>query len=181
MRILAEDTMALIIDFQEKLLPVINNREELMHNTGILIKGLKALSIPMLVTQQYTKGIGMTVGEVREAIGDAFDYFDKLSFSCAEDDTILAQITKNRKNNIIICGIEAHICVLQTVIDLIGKGYNVILVEDCVGSRTEINRQTGIKRAIAEGAFPATYESVLFELTRKAKTNVFKEISGLIK
>ncbi len=181
MRILAEDTMALIIDFQEKLVPVMDNREELMHNTEILLKGLKLLNIPMLVTQQYTKGIGMTVSEVMEAVGEPFEYYDKLSFSCAEDMIALEKITEYRKNNIIICGIEAHICVLQTVIDLIAKGYNVILVEDCIGSRKESNRQVGIKRAIKEGAIPTTYEAILFELTRRAKTDVFKEISRLIK
>ncbi|MDD3172957.1 MAG: isochorismatase family protein [Herbinix sp.] len=181
MRILAEDTLALVIDFQERLVPVINNKDELLHNTEILIKGLKALQIPMLVTQQYTKGIGMTVPEITEAIGEVFTFQDKLTFSCAENEEILSKIAESGKNNIIICGIEAHICVLQTVIDLIAKGYNVILVEDCVGSRRERDRQVGIKRAIAEGAIPTCYESILFELTRVAKTDVFKEISRLIK
>ena len=181
MRILAEDTMALIIDFQERLVPVINNNEELLHNTEILIKGLRALDIPMLVTQQYTKGIGMTVPVLAEAIGEGFNYDDKITFSCVEDEVIFHKIVESGKRNIIICGIEAHICVLQTVVDLIANGYNVILVEDCVGARKESDRQVGIQRAVMEGAFSTTYESILFELTRVAKTEVFKEISRLIK
>ena len=181
MRILAEDTMALIIDYQERLVPVMNNKEELIHNTEILIKGLRALNIPMLITQQYTKGIGMTVPALVEAVGENFEYDDKITFSCAEDENIYHKIVECGKQNIIICGIEAHICVLQTVIDLIEKGYNIILVEDCVDSRKESDRQVGIKRAIKEGAIPTTYESILFELTRVAKTDVFKEISRLIK
>lgn len=181
MRILAQDSLALIIDFQERLMPVINKSDELLHNTEILIKGLKALNIPMVVTQQYTKGIGMTVPIIREAIGEEFTYYDKLTFSCAENEEILSQIAGSGKKNIVICGIETHICVLQTVINLIDKGYNVILVEDCVGSRKESDRQVGIKRAMKEGAIPASYESILFELTRVAKTDVFKEISRLIK
>ena len=181
MRILSEDTLALLVDFQERLVPVINHDVELIHNTEILIKGLKALGIPIIVTQQYTKGIGMTVTELATAIGDDFSFFDKLTFSCAEDVTILSKIAETGKSNIIVCGIEAHICVLQTVIDLIAKGYHVILVEDCVGSRKESDRQVGIRRAIAEGAVITSYESILFELTRVAKTEVFKEISRLIK
>jgi nicotinamidase-related amidase len=181
MRILAEDTMALVIDFQERLVPVIDKNEELLHTTEILVKGLRALNIPLVVTQQYTKGIGMTVPVIAAAAGEDSPYYDKLTFSCAEDEVIFHKIAESGRHNIIICGIEAHICVLQTVIDLIAKGYNVILVEDCVGSRKEKDRQAGIKRAIAEGALPATYESILFELTRVAKTDVFKEISRLIK
>jgi nicotinamidase-related amidase len=181
MRITAEDTMALIVDFQERLVPVIDQQEELIHNTQILIKGLQALQIPMVITQQYTKGIGMTVPALAELYGENFTYEDKVSFSCAEDEATLAKIKGLGKKNIIVCGIEAHICVLQTVIDLIAMGYNVLLVEDCIGSRKESNRQIGIRRALQEGAVPTSYESILFELTRVAKTDVFKEISRLIK
>ncbi|HHV10139.1 MAG TPA: isochorismatase family protein [Clostridiales bacterium] len=181
MRIIAEDTLALIVDFQERLVPAINNQEMLLHNTEILIKGLRALKVPMLVTQQYTKGIGMTVPVLADAIGEEFNYLDKITFSCAEDRAIYQKIKESGKGNIIICGIEAHICVLQTVVDLKAKGFNVILVEDCVGSRKESDRQVGIKRALQEGAVPTSYESILFELARVARTDVFKEISKLIK
>lgn len=181
MRILAEETMALIVDYQERLVPVIDRNEELLHHTQILMKGLQVLGIPMLITQQYTKGIGMTVPELTEILGDSFTYEDKVSFSCAGDESILEKIKSLSKKNIIVCGIEAHICVLQTVIDLIALGYQVILVGDCVGSRRENDRKVGIKRAVLEGAIPTTYESILFELTRVAKTDTFKEISKLIK
>ncbi len=181
MRIIADDTLALIVDFQERLVPAINNQEMLLHNTEILIKGLRALNIPMLVTQQYTKGIGMTVPVLADAAGEEFNYLDKITFSCAEDGAIYQKIVESGKHNIIICGIEAHICVLQTVVDLRAKGFNVILVEDCVGSRKESDRQVGIKRALQEGAVPTSYESILFELARVARTDVFKEISRLIK
>lgn len=181
MRILAEETMALIIDFQERLVPVINHSEELLRSSSILVKGLKALGIPMMVSQQYTKGIGMTVPAITEAVGEDFTYYDKVAFSCAEDDKLLEKIRETGKRNIILCGIEAHICVLQTAIDLIAMGYNVILVEDCIGSRRESDRTAAVRRAEAEGAIITSYESILFELTRVAKTEVFKIISGLIK
>jgi nicotinamidase-related amidase len=181
MRLLAEDTMAIVIDIQERLVPVIHDNEELLHNTQILIKGLQTLGIPMVVTQQYTKGIGMTVPALSEVFGEDFAYYDKLSFSCAGDEAILKKIEATGKKNVIICGIEAHICVLQTVIDLIANGYQVILVEDCVSSRKERDRQVGIKRAVSEGAILTSYESILFELTRVAGTEVFRSISRLIK
>lgn len=181
MRILVEDTLALIIDFQERLLPVIHDSETVIQNSSILVKGLKALGVPMITTQQYTKGIGMTVTGIMDSMGDDFTYYDKVTFSCAEDTEILHKIEESGKKNIIISGVEAHICVLQTVIDLISKGYNVILVEDCIGSRKENDRAVAIQRAAAEGAILTTYESILFELTRVAKTDVFKTISKLIK
>ena len=181
MRILAEETMALVIDFQERLVPVINHSEELLRSSSILVKGLKALGIPMVVSQQYTKGIGMTVPAITEAVGEDVSYYDKVAFSCAEDEKLLLKIRETGNKNIILCGIEAHICVLQTAIDLMAMGYNVILVEDCIGSRRESDRITAVRRAHAEGAIITTYESILFELTRVAKTEVFKLISSLIK
>ncbi len=181
MRILAEETMALVVDFQERLLPVIDQSEELLRRSGILVKGLKALGIPMVVSQQYTKGIGMTVPAIAEAVGEDFAYLDKLAFSCAEDEQLLAKLREIGRKNIILCGIEAHICVLQTAIDLLAMGYQVILVEDCIGSRKENDKAVAIRRAEAEGAVLTTYEAILFELTRVAKTDLFKTISGLIK
>ena len=181
MRIVAEDTLGLIIDFQERLVPVIHQNDEVIHNAQILIQGLNILEIPMIVTQQYTKGIGMTVPPIIEAVGGKFQYQEKLTFSCADDENILRKIEESGKKNIIICGIEAHICVLQTVVDLLGKNYHVILVEDCIGSRKENDKSVGVQRAMAEGAVLTTYESILFELTRKAKTDTFKQISKLIK
>lgn len=181
MRILAEDTMALVIDFQEKLMPVIHKNEELLHNVQILIKGLRTLNIPMLVTQQYTKGIGMTVSEITNIFGDEFTYEDKIAFSCMDDENIANKINESTKENIIVFGVEAHICILQTVIDLIEEGYKVILVEDCIGSRKLNDKNIAVKRAIQEGAIITTYEALLFELTRIAKGDVFKTISKLIK
>ncbi len=181
MRILKEDTMAIIIDFQERLVPAIYNNEQLIKNNQILIQGLNALNIPMVVTQQYTKGIGMTVEEIKCNFLDEFEYFDKVTFSCVDDEQILSKVQEIDKKNIIVCGVEAHVCVLQTVIDLKEKGYNVILVQDCIGSRKENDKLIGIERAANEGAVISTYESILFELTRKAGNDTFKTISKLVK
>jgi nicotinamidase-related amidase len=181
MRIIAEETMAIVIDFQERLVPVMEKKDEILSNTEILIQGLNVLKVPIVVTQQYTKGLGMTVDSIKNVIGEEFKYYDKTSFSCYDDDVIVEVIKKYNKKNIIICGIEAHVCVLQTVVDCIAAGYEVILVEDCISSRKTNDKQVGIKRAVNEGAKLTTYESILFELTRKAGSDTFKTISKLIK
>lgn len=181
MRILTEDTMAIVIDYQERLMPVIHNSDQLIHNSAILLKGLKTLGIPMVVTQQYTKGLGMTVEPIADVFGEEFTYYDKTTFSCLDDENIRKAVEEMGKKNVIVCGAEAHICVQQTVIDLIAMGYHVILVEDCIGSRKEKDYETALRRAAMEGAIPATYEAILYELTRMAKTDIFKEISRLTK
>ena len=181
MRISPKDTLALIIDIQEKLVPVMEEKETFIHNSVILLKGLNTLEIPMLITQQYSKGLGMTVEPIQTVIGDTFQYFDKVTFSCYDDEAIAEKIKSYHKKNIIICGIEAHICVLQTVIDCISEGYQVIVVEDCISSRKRNDKEIAIQRMIQEGAIVTTYESILFELTRKAGSEPFKVISKLIK
>lgn len=181
MRIKPEDTMALIIDFQEKLMPVINNKDKLLTNTVILLEGLKILEIPALITQQYTKGLGMTVEQIKNIYNNEFEYLEKITFSSYDDKNIKAVIDQQNKKNIIICGIEAHICVLQTVIDCTEAGYQVIIVEDCISSRKENDKAIALQRFQQEGVIITTYESILFELTRKAGNDKFKEISKLIK
>ncbi len=180
MRILKEDTMALVIDFQEKLMPVMDKAEALEARTGILLKGLRTLEVPMLFTQQYTRGIGMTIPSLFEAAGEE-KYFDKITFSCMDDEAIRNAVEAGGKKNVIVCGIESHICVLQTCIDLKEAGYTPILVVDCMSSRKESDKEIAILRAQQEGILLTTTEAILFELTRKAGNPTFKEISRLIK
>ena len=181
MRIKLEDTLALIIDYQDKIVPAMNKKEELLQNTQKLIEGLKILGVPSIVSQQYTKGLGMTIPEIKELYGEEFSYFDKKTFSCMDDADISEKLASSNKKNIIVCGIEAHVCVLQTVIDLISAGYNVILVEDCISSRKKHDKKIALQRMQSEGAILSTYESILFELTRVSGTDTFKQISRLVK
>lgn len=176
MRIEKEQSVALVIDYQEKLVPVMNDRELLIHNSEILLKGLQALEVPMYITQQYTKGLGMTVKEITEAAGTSA-YTDKISFSAF--DCIKDKIWD--KKYVIICGIETHICVLQTVIDLKEAGYIPVIVTDCVSSRAPYNKEMGLERMKQEGAVFTTYESLLFELLKEAGTLTSKKIQALIK
>jgi nicotinamidase-related amidase len=130
----------------------------------------------MIITQQYTKGLGMTVEAITEAAGTK-EYIDKISFTafdCVKDKICAKQF-------IIVCGIEAHICVLQTVIDLKAAGFIPVLVADCVGSRKEMDKQVALERARQEGAIVTTYESLLFELLQVAGTETSKKIQKLIR
>lgn len=176
MRIEREHTAALIVDFQERLVPAIADHEALMERVRILLRGLKVLEIPMIVTQQYTKGLGMSVPEVWEASGET-EYLDKISFSALE----VAEPKIHDKKYILVCGMEAHCCVLQTVIDLAGAGYVPVLVTDCIGSRRESDREMAIRRAEQEGAVLTSSEAILFELLKEAGTPLSKAILNIVK
>lgn len=180
MRLLTEQSIALIIDIQERLFPHIAEKENLLVNTTILTKGLQALGLPIIVTQQYTRGLGSTINQVKDTMA-SFQPVEKTAFSCCDEPAFTKQLTNSGKKNVIIAGIETHVCVLQTAIDLIASGYNPVIVEDCVSSRTISNKKIAIERLCAEGAVITSYESVLFELCRFASTDVFKTISKLVK
>ena len=176
MRIERENTVALVIDYQEKLVPVMYEKEILIQNSAILLAGLRQLGIPMLVTQQYTKGLGITIQEIREAM-ESDDYIDKISFTAFN--SVKEQIRD--KKFVIVCGIEAHICVLQTVIDLVEAGFVPVVVEDCISSRKPNDKKIALQRMQQEGAIITTYESLLFELLKVARTEESKRIQRLIK
>lgn len=176
MRIEPDQCTAIAVDFQERLVPVMDMKAELIDRSGILLAGLQVLGIPVCITQQYTKGLGMTVPEITDAAGTE-EYIEKIDFSA------YGAIEKfiQGKKYVIVCGIETHICVLQTVIDLKAKGYQPVLVTDCVSSRKAVDRKTALKRARDEGAILTTSESILFELLKKAGTDTSKKIQRLVK
>lgn len=180
MKIYAEDTVALFIDFQEKLVPVISGKEEIVRKSSILAQGLAEVGVKFGVSQQYTKGLGDTVAEIADVI-EAFTYMEKNTFSCFACEEIAAWVKEQGKKTVLVCGVEAHICVLQTVIDLLGADYRVFVVADCIGSRNPYDKEIGLERMKAEGALLTTCESALFELTGGAKSPHFKAISKLVK
>ena len=129
MRILPEETQCMLIDLQERLLPAMTGAEACEERAVLLANGLRTLEVPMLITQQYTKGLGMSVPSIYEAAGMQ-EYFDKRTFSCAQDDAILKEVCGRNRKNVLVCGVEAHVCVLQTCIDLKAMGFQPILVTD---------------------------------------------------
>lgn len=175
-----DDTVLVVIDFQEKLMPVMQGKEELEERAQRLIKGMKALGIPAVVTQQYTKGIGKTIKAISETLGD-FEHIEKTSFGCMNNEEFAKTIRKTDKKNVVVCGIEAHICVMQTVLQLIEKGYRVYLAADCVSSRNKTDKLFAIQRMRDAGAVITTYEAILYEILEDSKAEGFKEISKIVK
>ena len=181
MRIKPEDAIVVVVDYQEKLLPAMHKLDELMIQSKKLLAGLKELDIPMIVSQQYTKGLGPTPQELIDCMGDSYKPYEKDSFSVYTDDVIKDAIDKIGKKKIILCGTEAHVCVLQTLIDFREAGYDVYLVADCIASRSKHDKKLALKRAMGEGAYITSAEAILFELTLTSKSEHFRAISKIIK
>jgi len=180
MRINKDQSSGLIIDIQEKLYPHIHKFEILSRNTIILIRGMKILNIPFILTQQYTKGLGDTMPAIKEAMGDV-NPIEKNSFSCCDEPGFMDSLKRLGKKYVIIAGIESHVCVLQTTLDLINLAYIPVVIEDCIASRKYRDKKMAVERMRQEGAIISTYESVLFELCRFSGNEQFKEISKLVK
>jgi len=181
MRLIDRNNTALVaIDFQEKLMPAMSNREALEDKVSRLISGMRAMDIPAVVTQQYTKGLGETVAPIAEALGE-FSHVEKTTFSCMTNEEFAGRIKELNRKNIVVCGIEAHICVQQTVLQLMEAGYNVYLIVDCISSRSEEDKLWSITRMGEAGAVITTYESILYELLKDSKDPAFKAVSAVVK
>jgi len=180
MRITRENTVGLVIDIQEKLLPAMAGQEDLLTRCKMLIEGLQKLSVPVIVTQQYSKGLGETVEPVKLMIKD-FNPIEKREFSCCDAVQVADQLKEKGVQKVILCGIESHVCVLQTAIDLKEAGYVPVVVMDCVSSRTPGQKDLAAERFRHEGIMMTSCESILFELTRTSTAPEFKAISKLIK
>lgn len=180
MRLRPENTIAICIDFQEKLMPSIMEADEVLDRAAMLVKGLKVLGVPIVVTQQYTKGLGGTVEPVHSALGE-YSHYEKGTFGAYDEPEFRALIDGYGRKNVLIFGTETHICALQTSLGLKEAGYNVMMVEDCCGSRKARDKENGIRRAMGEGIMISAAESVLFELTVVSGTPEFKQISKLVK
>jgi len=175
-----EKTALVIIDVQEKLSRVMHEKEKLFENLQKLVKGAQILGIPILVTEQNPNGLGPTVPEIAPILTD-IKPVTKFSFSCCGEEPFLREIEKLNRKQILLAGIEAHVCVYQTAIDLIEAGYEVHTVVDCVSSRTPENKNLALDKMKSEGARLTSVEIALFELLRTAKSPKFKELSKIVK
>ena len=148
----------------------------------MLLEGCRALGLPIIVTQQYTRGLGPTIPELLEALPqDAREPVEKITFSCCEEPRFMERLEASGRQTVLLCGIEAHVCVAQTAVDLREAGYRPVVVADCVSSRRPLDRDTALERMRQEGVLVTTAESLLFELTRRAGTDLFRTISRLVK
>lgn len=172
-----ENSLILVIDVQEKLLNAVFNKEVLAKNAKTLVDAAKILSLPIIVTEQYPKGLGETVGGIKNGV----KVFEKITFNALSDPLLLQELKQSGKNQIIVFGIETHICVHQTVAALIEAGFDATVVKDACGSRMESEYQSALVCMEKNGAKIKTTEMVLFELLKSAKHSRFKEIQSLIK
>ena len=180
MRILPEETGAVVIDMQEKLMMAMNETKACEEKAAMLLKGLQVLSIPTVIVQQYTKGLGHTLPSLYEAAGTT-EYCEKASFSCCRNKAILDKLESMGKKNILVMGTEAHICVLQSCIDLKAAGFQPVMVVDAVASRREADKKIAIERANQQGNNDTTAETLLFEMTLYSTNPSYKAISKLVK
>lgn len=180
MRIKLEECLFCLVDVQDRLYPYMINKEEVEKNLVTLVKGLKALEVPFIINEQYKKGIGETIPSLKALVQDD-PHFEKTTFSCCQNEQTMQAIKNAGKKYVIVAGIETHVCVLQTCIDLLEEGFTPVLVTNCVSSRNQKDTDIALQRLIQAGVVPTTYESILFELTLNAKHPAFKTISSLVK
>jgi len=180
-RLRPDNTLVIVIDMQERLQPLIHEDARVRKSAAALAEGARILGVPVFVTEQYPKGLGHTVPELRGAVDAAGGVLEKTAFSCAADPSIGARIQAAGRPNVVLAGVEAHICVLQTALDLMEGGWSVFLAEDAIGSRTLANKESGVARARRHGAEPANVEMVLFELMGDKEHAAFKAVQALIK
>jgi nicotinamidase-related amidase len=178
--LLREQTVLVVIDVQGKLASLMHEREPLFKNIERLIKGAEVLKIPVLLTEQYPKGLGDTVPEIKSLLPHVTP-LEKMTFSCAATDAFMQALQSLARQRVLVCGIETHVCVYQTVSDLLKAGYAVEVVADAVSSRTAENKRLGMERMNAKGATVTSTEMCLFELVQVAGTDEFKAISKLVK
>lgn len=174
------EAVLVIVDIQERLAAVMSERKKVVDNCLHLIELCKLLDIPILLNEQYPKGLGPTVGEIKEAL-QPYEPFEKITFSCCKGETFPEKLSATGRKKIILAGMETHVCVLQTCIGLLREGYGVHAVSDAICSRTKENFRTAIEFMRDAGAVITCTEAVLFQLLEKAGTEEFKTISRRIR
>jgi nicotinamidase-related amidase len=169
-------TTLVVVDVQEAFRKVIPDFDRIAKATATLIEGAEAIGIPIVITEQYPKGLGETVPEVSDHLPDGAEPLEKVCFSAADAEGF----DLGGRDQALVCGVETHVCVNQTALDLLTSGVDVQVAEDAVGSRTEENRQVGLHKMERAGAEITSVETALFELLGRAGTEEFKQVQKLI-
>ncbi len=175
-----DNTVMLLVDVQGQLAQLMYEKEKLFGSLAILIKGMKVLGVPILWMEQIPAKLGPTVADIQQLMAGESP-IEKDVFSCCQDPVFMERFDALSRNQILITGIETHICVFQTAYELRNKGYEVQVVSDCVSSRTKENKEVGLQRIVQSGAQITSVEMILFELMRRARGDHFRQIVKLIK
>jgi len=174
-----KNTALIVIDVQVALARVMHEKDALIENVRKLVQGAGVLGVPALWTEQYPKGLGRTVPELADLMDS--DPIEKTSFNCCGDDAFLAAVEKLGRKQLVLCGIETHVCVHQTAAGLLERGYEVEVAADAVSSRTTGNKLIALDRMKATGATLTSVEMALFELLKVAGTDQFKQMIKIVK
>jgi nicotinamidase-related amidase len=177
----AQQTALVIIDMQEAFRTSISDFAETSARIALMAHAAQLLGVPIVVTEQYPKGLGRTSGEILSVLPDALRPIEKTAFSSCGAQDFVAELERHGARQVLVCGIEAHVCVNQTTHDLLVRGYKVHLLTECITSRSAHNRQIGLAKMQQSGALPSSIEMSLFELMRDARHEQFKAVQKLIK
>jgi nicotinamidase-related amidase len=174
-----ESTVLVVVDIQERLLPAMTGKDEVLNCIRQLVDGFTALSLPILHTEQYPKGLGQTVPELAARLER--DPIEKTCFGCCGEPTFMNELQALDRRQIVLVGIETHVCVAQTALQLLDQGYEVHVAADAVASRTPANRDVGLRRMEGAGVEVSSVEMALFELLQEGSGDVFKQVVKIIK
>lgn len=177
----ASNALLVIVDVQEAFRKAIPDFALITSRIAMAVRGFRILDVPIVVTEQYPKGLGRTVEELMLTLPDGFEPVEKSTFSAFGEPAFADVLATAGRKQIILCGIEAHVCVNQTAHDLLAGGYDVHLLTDCIASRFEADRAAGVQKMLASGAVPSSVEMALFEALRDSKHEKFREVQAQIK
>ena len=172
-------TLLMVVDFQEAFRSVVNDFSTVASRISLAVRTFQILEVPIIVTEQYPKGLGRTAEEIQLSLEPDTVIVEKTTFSAGREPAVLDAL--NGKDQIVLCGLETHICVNQTAHDLLDQGLRVHLLTDSVASRFERDKQAGLSKMFASGVVPSSVEMALFEIMRDAKHPCFKQIQSLVK
>ena len=175
-----EESLLLIIDVQQAMLKAVDGWQQTVRRMNQLVQAANLLDIPILVTEHYKKGLGATIPDLAAEL-DAATFFDKEHFSACLEDDFIATVRRFGRRKIVVCGMETHVCVLQTGLDLLGNGYQLHVVKNGIASRFDEDWQTGLNLFRDAGAIITTAEIVIFQWARRANTDEFRKILPIVK
>ena len=176
-----DNSVLVVVDVQEAFRKAIPDFAEVVSRISLAIRGFQILGRPIIVTEQYPKGLGRTADELLLSIPDDASFIEKSTFSSYAEPTFVAELEKYQAKQVVLCGVEAHVCVNQTAHDLLQDGYQVHLLTDCVASRYQHDRDAGLKKMFASDVVPSSMEMALFEMMRDSRHEKFKDVQALIK
>jgi nicotinamidase-related amidase len=181
-RLTPEQSMLLVVDVQERLMPAMQSTtaDRLLHNTILLVRAAKLFHVPIIASEQYPKGLGPTIPDLAHQL-DGVAPIEKTAFSCLRNPTLHSAITALERKHVVLCGVETHVCVLQTALDLLEDRYTVHVVSDAVGSRSEENRLIGLDLLRTAGGLISSVETVAFQWAQCAGNDAFRELSRLVR